>query len=91
MEHNVGQGGPSKTWNVSLKVGPRQKIRYFTTYSLITLHVGLFSRTRSLYARYLCSRDALGLKARRRRQAKRDDGVSCIQTRSVRYWLVIAR
>ena len=34
----------------------------------------------SLYARYLCSRDALGLKAAAGRpSAARDDRVSCIQ------------
>ena len=32
-----------------------------------------------LYARYLCSRDALGLKAEQRPSAARDDRVSCIQ------------
>ena len=32
-----------------------------------------------LYARYLCSRDALGLNAACRPSAARDDRVSCIQ------------
>ena len=36
------------------------------------------NRDNSLYARYLCSRDALGLKAKR----ARDDRVSCIQDNS---------
>ena len=39
-------------------------------------------RTMSLYARYLCSRDALGIKAGRP-SAARDDRVSCIQTMSL--------
>ena len=39
------------------------------------------SHTSALYARYLCSRDALGLKAEAGRpSAARDDRVSCIQT-----------
>ena len=38
------------------------------------------ARASPLYARYLCSRDALGLKAERGRpSAARDDRVSCIQ------------
>ena len=38
------------------------------------------ARTRLLYARYICSRDAFGLKAAGRPSAARDDRVSCIQT-----------
>ena len=38
----------------------------------------------ALYARYLCSRDALGLKALGRRpSAARDDRVSCIQSLAI--------
>ena len=41
---------------------------------------------KSLYARYLCSRDALGLKAGRP-SAARDERVSCIQAKSLpKFW-----
>ena len=39
----------------------------------------------TLYARYLCSRDALGLKAAGRPSAARDDRVSCIQMMTIHY------
>ena len=126
MEHNVGQGGPSKTWNVSLKVGPRQKIRYFTTWHILIDYVTcrslfahaelvckipLLARTRDalglkaqtagqarrwgiLYTRYPIVARALGLAAAFRPSARASKGIlhtTCIHTRSVRYWLVIAR
>ena len=46
---------------------------------IIKRSVDKFDHRGTLYARYLCSRDALGLKAKR----ARDDRVSCIQRGTV--------
>ena len=50
----------------------------YTRYPIVARALGLAFRP-SLYARYLCSRDALG-----RPSAARDDRVSCIQRPSAR-------